>query len=389
MHADAFVQLIFLIFTGAAVIATAALYARQALPVAYIVLGVALGPSGFALVGNIEILEGMAEFGIIFLLFLLGLNLEPRELMHMLQEAILVTLVTCVVFFASGVVVATAYGLDVLQAILIGAAAMFSSTILGLKLLPTSTLHHQRLGEIIVAILLLQDIIAIAVILFIQGFAGSTNPLVDVGVLLVTAPLLFVLALGTCRYGLMRLMHRFDQIQEYVFLIAIGWCMAVAVLAHEIGLSYEIGAFIAGVAIATSPVSRFIAETLKPLRDFFLVVFFFSLGARFDMSLLPQIFWPALTLAALLMLVKPFTFALLFRREGEKPSVSREIGIRLGQVSEFSLLVAVVGLQSGLMTDKASYIVQATTILTFIASTYWIVLKLPSPIAISESLRKD
>ncbi len=389
MHADAFIQLIFLIFTGAAVIATAALYARQALPVAYIVLGALLGPWGFGLVGNLEILEGMAEFGIIFLLFLLGLNLEPRELLHMLREAVLVTLVTCVVFFAIGAGVALAYGLDVLQAVLIGAAVMFSSTILGLKLLPTSTLHHQRLGEIIVAILLLQDIIAIAVILFIQGFAGSANPLFDVGVLLVTAPLLFAVALGLCRFGLMPLMQRFDQIQEYVFLSAIGWCMAVAVAGHALGMSYEIGAFIAGVAIATSPISRVIAGTLKPLRDFFLVVFFFSLGARFDMSLLGQVFWPALTLAALLMLVKPVTFAWLFRRQGEKPAVSREIGIRLGQVSEFSLLVAVVGLSSGLMTDRASYIVQATTILTFIASTYWIVLKVPSPIAISESLRRD
>ncbi len=389
MHADAFIQLIFLIFTGAAVIATAALYARQALPVAYIVLGALLGPWGFGLVGNIEILEGMAEFGIIFLLFLLGLNLEPRELLHMLREAVMVTLVTCVVFFAIGAGVALAYGLDVLQAVLIGAAVMFSSTILGLKLLPTSTLHHQRLGEIIVAILLLQDIIAIAVILFIQGFAGSANPLFDVGVLLLTAPLLFAVALGLCRFGLMPLMQRFDQIQEYVFLSAIGWCMAVAVAGHALGMSYEIGAFIAGVAIATSPISRVIAGTLKPLRDFFLVVFFFSLGARFDMSLLGQVFWPALTLAALLMLVKPVTFAWLFRRQGEKPAVSREIGIRLGQVSEFSLLVAVVGLSSGLMTDRASYIVQATTILTFIASTYWIVLKVPSPIAISESLRRD
>jgi len=307
----------------------------------------------------------------------------------MLREAVLVTLVTCLVFFSAGVGVALVFGLDVLQAVLIGAAVMFSSTILGLKLLPTSTLHHQRLGEIIVAILLLQDIIAIAVILFIQGFAGSTNPALDVAVLLLLAPLLFLFALFFCRYVLMALMQRFDQIQEYVFLVAIGWCMAIAVLAHAIGLSYEIGAFIAGVAIATSPISRFIADTLRPLRDFFLVVFFFALGAGFNMGLLSQIIWPALTLAALLMLIKPFMFALMFRREGETPDVSREIGIRLGQVSEFSLLVAIVGLQSGLMTEQASYIVQATTILTFIASTYWIVLRLPSPIAISDSLRRD
>ena len=208
MHSDAFIQLIFLIFAGAAIIATAALYARQALPVAYIILGAVVGPWGFGLVGDTAILQGMAEFGIIFLLFLLGLNLEPRELLQMLREAVLVTLVTCLIFFSAGTGVAILFGLDVLQAVLIGAAVMFSSTILGLKLLPTSTLHHQRLGEIIVAILLLQDIIAIAVILFIQGFAGSTNPVLDVAVLLLLAPLLFLFALGFCRYVLMALMHR-------------------------------------------------------------------------------------------------------------------------------------------------------------------------------------
>ncbi|MDT8450965.1 MAG: cation:proton antiporter [Wenzhouxiangellaceae bacterium] len=389
MHADAFIELVFVIFAGAAVIASVALFARQALPVAYIVLGILLGPWGFGLIDDAALMEGMAEVGIIFLLFLLGLNLEPRDLMHMLREAIVVTAVSCLVFFAAGAAVGMLFGLGVLQAVLIGAAVMFSSTILGLKLLPTSSLHHQRLGEIIVAILLLQDIIAIALILFIQGLADKGSPIVEVIVLLVTAPLFFIVSLYACRYGLMRLIQRFDRFQEFIFLIAVGWCMTAAVAANWLGMSYEIGAFIAGVSIATSPISRFIAEMLKPLRDFFLVVFFFSLGAGFDMGLLPQVFWPALTLAAVMMLIKPFVFSLLFRREGERVPVSRELGIRLGQVSEFSLLVAVVGLQSGLMTAQASYIVQATTILTFVASTYWIVLKLPSPIAISEELRRD
>jgi len=389
MHADGFIQTVFLIFSGAALIATLALYARQALPVAYIVLGVILGPWGTGLISDGAVLSGMAEIGIIFLLFLLGLNLEPRELMRMLREAVAVTVVTCLVFWGFGFGVALLFGLEALQAALIGAAMMFSSTILGLKLLPTSTLHHKRLGEIIIAILLLQDIIAIAVLLFIQGAAGETNPWLEIATLLVTAPLLFVAALYTCRYGLMRLMQRFDRIHEYIFLLAIGWCLAIAVLAEALGMSLEIGAFLAGVAIATSPISRFIAEMLKPLRDFFLIVFFCALGAGFDMSILGDIALPAITLAAGLLVLKPLLFSLLFRREGERLPVAREIGIRLGQVSEFSLLVALVGLNSGLMSPQASYIIQATTILTFVVSTYWIVLRLPTPVAVSERLRQD
>ena len=170
MHADTFIQTLFLIFAGAAAIATVALYLRQALPVAYIVLGMIIGPWGLGLATDAAAVDGMAEVGIIFLLFLLGLNLEPRELLQMLREAVAVTAVTCLAFAAAGIGIGLLFGLDWLQAVLVGLAMMFSSTIIGLKLLPTSTLHHQRMGEIIIAVLLLQDIIAIALILFIQGF---------------------------------------------------------------------------------------------------------------------------------------------------------------------------------------------------------------------------
>jgi Kef-type K+ transport system membrane component KefB len=389
MHADAFIESLFLIFTGAAVFATIALFARQALPVAYIVLGVIIGPWGLQLAADSEVINGMAEVGIIFLLFLLGLNLEPRELMHMLREAVVVTAVTCLMFASVGTGIGLLFGLDWLQAILVGAAMMFSSTIIGLKLLPTSSLHHQRIGVIIVAILLLQDIVAIALILFIQGFADSSDPLTDVGILLLSAPLLFGAAFLVARYALMPLMQRFDRIQEYVFLVTIGWCLAISWVGNLIGLSYEIAAFMAGVSIATNPVSRFIAETLKPLRDFFLIIFFVALGAGFNMGMLPEVIVPAITLAAAMLLLKPWAFGLILSRQEERPEVGREIGLRLGQISEFSLLVAVVGLQTGMMTERASFIVQAATILTFIVSTYWIIIRLPSPLAVNEHLRKD
>ncbi|QKK01966.1 MAG: cation:proton antiporter [Pseudomonadota bacterium] len=389
MHADAFIQSLFLIFTGAAAIATVALYARQALPVAYIILGVIIGPWGLGLAGDSETIDGMAEVGIIFLLFLLGLNLEPRELLQMLREAVLVTAMTCLLFALVGTGIGLAFGLEWLQAVLVGAAVMFSSTIIGLKLLPTSTLHHQRMGVVIVAVLLLQDIIAIALILFIQGFADSANPVFDVGILLLSAPLLFLGSFFFARYALMPLMQRFDRIQEYIFLLAIGWCLAIAWIGNLIGLSYEIAAFLAGVSIATNPVSRFIAETLKPLRDFFLIIFFVALGAGFNMGMLPEVIVPAITLAAAMLLLKPWAFGFILSRQKERPKVAREIGLRLGQISEFSLLVAIVGLQSGMMTEQASYIVQAATILTFMVSTYVIIIRLPSPLAVREELRKD
>lgn len=389
MHAEGIVHAIFLIFTGAAVIATLVLYARQALPVAYIALGLLLGPWGVGLATDPAVIRGMAEVGIIFLLFLLGLNLEPQDLRRLAREATAVTLVTSAAFWTAGAAIGLAFGFSVLDAVLIGAAMMFSSTIIGLKLLPTSTLHHQRMGEMIVSILLLQDIIAIIILLLIQGWGSGADPATDIAVIVFGAPALIAFAFLFSRYAITHLFHKFDQIREYVFLLAIGWCLALAELSEVMGLSYEIGAFVAGVSLATNPVTRFIAESLKPLRDFFLIIFFFALGAGFDVTALPDVILPALALAAAALLIKPFVFDRILERWHERPDMSRQIGVRLGQISEFSLLVAVAGLETGVLSGQASYAIQAATILTFIGSSYWIVLRYPTPVAVSDRLRQD
>ncbi len=184
-------------------------------------------------------------------------------------------------------------------------------------------------------------------------------------------------------------MQRFDTIQEYVFLTSIGWCLGMAQLAKTMGLSYEIGAFIAGVSLAASPIALFISESFKPLRDFFLIMFFFSLGASFNISMLPDIAFPAAILAILMLTAKPLIFSGLLRRSGESKGLSNEIGVRLGQVSEFSLLIAVLALNAGAIGTRASYLIQASTLMTFMVSSYLIMLSYPTPIAVSDRLRKD
>jgi Kef-type K+ transport system membrane component KefB len=288
-----------------------------------------------------------------------------------------------------GAVIGLAFGFTVLEAALIGGAMMFSSTIIGLKLLPTSALHQQRMGEIIISILLLQDMIAILLLLLIDGLGGGESPVRDLLTLLIAAPLMVAFAFGFSRYVITQLLFQFDRIQEYLFLLAIGWCLGMAELASSVGLSYEIGAFVAGVSLATNPVARFIAESLKPLRDFFLIMFFFALGASYDVTALPQVFWPALTLAAAALIVKPLLFDRILELEQEAEDLSRQIGVRLGQISEFSLLVAVAGLESGLLSKNASYTIQTATLATFVVSTYWIVLRYPTPVAVTDALRRD
>ena len=150
MHQDPIVFTIFLVFTGAAVFATIALFARQSLLVAYIVLGALFGPSALGLVSDPELIRNISEFGIMFLLFLLGLNLQPQELVRMVRKTTQVTLLSSLVFFAVGFLVSKAFGFTSMEALLVGGAATFSSTIVGLKLLPTTMLHHQRTGEVII-----------------------------------------------------------------------------------------------------------------------------------------------------------------------------------------------------------------------------------------------
>ena len=161
MGNDPIVFTFFLIFTGAAIMATLALFARQSLLIAYVVLGVLLGPSVLGLIDQPRVIEQISHIGIIFLLFLLGLNLNPDELLRMVRKTVLVTILSSLLFALGGFLVSLLFGFSLVEALLIGAVTTFSSTIIGLKLLPTSVLHHRRTGEVIISILLLQDLLAI------------------------------------------------------------------------------------------------------------------------------------------------------------------------------------------------------------------------------------
>lgn len=380
---------IFLIFSGAALLATVALYLRQAMLIAYLFLGAILGPWGLKLVTDAALIQDIAEIGIIFLLFLLGLNLSPRKLLHLLRETTLVTVFCSLVFSGAAGAVAWMFGFSLMDILIIGVAASFSSTIIGLKLLPTTVLHHRHTGEVIISVLLLQDLIAIVTMLVIQGLGKGGVPFAEIALLLVVLPGVCAVAWYGQKWLLLPLFLRFDRIQEYIFLLSIGWCLGIAQLAQTVGLSYEIGAFIAGIAIATTPVALHIAESLKPLRDFFLVMFFFGLGAGFDPAAAGSVVVPAVIIGVGLLLLKPVVFRVALVNQSESNRLAWETGVRLGQLSEFSLLIVFVALTNGVISKDAAYLVQIATLLSFIVSAWFIVLRYPTPIAANEKLRRD
>ena len=383
-------QSFFLIFGGAAVIATTALYLRQPMLVAYIAVGGLAGPSGLTLVDDTALLSGIAEIGIIFLLFLVGLDLPTHKLKNMLGESLLTAFGTTAVFLSAGAGVMMVFGYTVTEALIVGIAMTFSSTILGIKLLPTTVLHHRHIGEIVISLLLVQDLLAIVALLFI-GFIGSPNEHNNIPLIGLAAglPALIVGALLVVRFVLLPLLEKFDEFHEYIFLLAIGWCLTIAQLAHNLGLSYEVGGFIAGVSLATSPIAQYIATHLKPLRDFFLVMFFFTVGASIDLNLLPGVWLPISVLSITVLLVKPLTFTRLLHMQGESLSNAKEVGLRLGQASEFSLLVSYVAIHASLLSMESAVILQAATVLTLLLNSYLVVSRYPNPIAADPALRRD
>ena len=386
MEPDSLLFSFFLIFSGAALLSTLALFFKQPLLVAYIFIGIILGPYGLGYISDPTLLNDIAKFGIIFLLFLLGLDMQPKKLFSTLKKTLLVTLASSTVFVVLGYSTGLLFAFSQVESLVIGFSMIFSSTIIGIKLLPTTVLHQRHMGELMVGILLLQDFIAIFLLVFLNS--GNLEQSTALRVLL-AFPLLLAIAYFSTRYILIKLIAKYDHFKEYIFLLAIGWCLGLAALASEMGLSAEIGAFIAGVSLATSPIALYIAQSLKPLRDFFLILFFFSLGAQFNILLLSEIIAPALLLAILALSLKPVVFHYLLRRFSERNRLAWDAGLRLGQISEFSLLIAIVATQSGLIGEVASLVIQAAAIITFVISSYIVVLFCPTPIAINPKLRRD
>jgi Kef-type K+ transport system membrane component KefB len=373
-----------LIFVGSSILATIFLYLKQPIILAYIALGMLVGPWGMGLFEDPSHIEYISHLGIILLMFLIGLNLPPQKLSNLLKKTAPITLTTCLIFALPTMLIARLFHFSWPESLIIGLSLMFSSTVVCVKLVPTYSLHHKRIGEIMISILLLQDIIAIGLILFLYSSRKMSIHIEVLFLLLKTLVFIGVLYL-LVRYGILPLFRRFDKIQDYIFLISLGWCLLSAEVARLLGLSYEIGAFAAGIMLATSPISLIISEGLKPIREFFLILFFFAIGAKFDFLVTKQVIIPAVILAGVILIMKSSAFNAAFRLAGESASLAKELGIRLGQSSEFSLLVAYGALNAGKIEVQASYLIQLVAISTFIISTYLVVYKYPTPISVSTS----
>jgi Kef-type K+ transport system membrane component KefB len=384
---DIFTEISFIVLI-AAVLAWLSSLARQPVILGYVLCGMMIGPSGLKLVDDVELVNDISHIGITLLLFLAGMVLHPQRLRLLFKSSIIVTLCGCLVFFLAVFLLLRMFGYRSGHCVYAGLALMFSSTILVVKLLPTTTLHQRHMGSVCIAILIAQDLIAVAILVVIRGTVQSG--MIGVGLLLPLKTLLLIaFSVAFEQFGLRKMMKQSDRFPEVLYMLCLGWCLGMAVASKYLGLSYEVGAFLGGVALARNPLSRFLTEQLKPIRDFFLMFFFFVLGARLNLLAVPAVIVPALAVTALLLAVKGAGFIGLFRMTGEKPAFARETGIRLSQASEFGLIIIFAAQSLGKVNEEIYQLVQLVVILSMLVSSYIVIFRFHTPLGTVAELKQD
>ncbi len=375
-------NLIFLEITAVLVLATAlgilARALRQPTLLGYIATGVIVGPLGVLHLDNAAILDALAQFGIAFLLFLVGMEMNFRELRHVGRSAVLIGAGQVLFTSAVGFGLATVLGFGFLPASYIAITLTFSSTIIVIKLLSEKKALESLYGKLVVGVLLVQDFVALGVLIVLSGLSGpdigaAHLPMALLGAFVKgTALLAFSLLIG--RYVMPKLLHRLAGSQEVLFLASLAWGLGMAALASmpSVGLTIEIGAFMAGLALSGSVEHFQIMSRVKALRDFFAVMFFIVLGSKLVLTGMGALWLPTAILSAFVLVGNPLIVMLLMGSLGYRSRTSFMAAITVAQISEFGLIVVTLGRRLGHISEDVVSIVTAVGLITIAVSSYMI-----------------
>src|SRR3989344_6681 len=344
---------------------------------AYILTGVILGPLVLGKIENPELVRSLSEIGITLLLFMVGLELRYSDL-KAVGKISLITGIGQIVFTSLiGFLISIFLGFSIIASLYISIALTFSSTIIIVKLLSDKKDLRSLYGKISVGFLLVQDFVAIIALIFLSGFSQNATSINPIGLLLLLLKgvIIFGLVGYLSRSILPRIMERIPHSPETLFLFSVAWAFGVSFLISSppIGFSIEIGGFLAGLALANSSESLQISARVKSLRDFFIVLFFVSLGSGLIFENFYVILTPALIFSAFILIGNPLIVIILLGLFGYKKRTSFLAGLTVAQISEFSLILVFLGYKLGHLTEEVVAIVTLTGIITFTVSTYMII----------------
>jgi len=346
---------------------------KQPLIVGYILSGIVVGPSVFNMLHSTEFIDILSKMGITILLFVIGLHMSPKVIKEVGKVSLLTGGGQFIFTSIVGYFISLALGFSHVVSLYVSIGLTFSSTIIVLKLLSDKGDLNKLYGKITIGFLLIQDIIAAIILVLIPVLAGGKgeNGFIVFGVMFAKAALIAFILYFVAKYILPKLVKFVAASQELLFLFSISWGLILAAVFHFAGFSAEIGALVGGITLSVTPYAYQIGSRLKPLRDFFIVLFFVLTGSHIELSSVMDILLPAVILSAYVLIGNPIIMIILMRFLGYQRKTAYLSGLTVSQISEFSLILAAVGFSLGHLSQSQFSLITLIGLITITGSTYF------------------
>lgn len=370
-----------LVLVGAGLITYFMRFLKQPSIVAYILTGLIIGPLGLLELHHTEIMRGLSEIGITLLLFMVGLDLDFSQLKRIGKAAIISGIGQVIFTSLLGFVLIKQLHFDTIPALYIAVALTFSSTIIVVKLLSEKRDLQSLYGKLAIGIFLIQDVLAIFLLIFLSAINGNTDsPFHNFslsGQIILTIAKAFLagmVVVWLSKYVFPKLIRSIQKSDEMILLFALMWSLGLAAIFSlpVIGFNGAIGGFVAGLALANSGVHHQMSGRIKPIRDFFIIIFFIVLGSGLVFTSLSSALVPSIILSVFVLIGNPLIVMIILGVMGYKPRVSFMTGVTVAQISEFSLILIALGFASGHVSEKDVTVVTLVGIITIALSSYGI-----------------
>ena len=359
----------------AAVLSLIFRFLKQPEILAYILTGIIIGSFHLFQNSNQDMLQTMSQVGVTLLLFMVGLEIRVSDFFAIGKSLILAALGQVALTFLAGFAISTVLGLNLMSSFYVATALTFSSTIIVIKILSDKRELHSLYAKFSVGILLVQDIVAIGLLMFLSGFSANASGLdLLMNVLLILAKGIILVAIVALlsKKIFPKVIESISKSPETLFLASLAWVFGLAALISSpyIGFTIEIGGFLAGLALANSMANYQIIAKAKTLRDFFIVIFFVLLGIQMSFSSIYAVIIPAIILSIFVILVKPFLVMIVMAALGYRKRTAFLTGLSLSQISEFSLILVFAGYKLGAFDQSIVSLVTLVGLISFFVSSY-------------------
>lgn len=346
---------------------------KQPLIIGYIISGIIVGPFVLNLVGETGTISTFADFGIALLLFIVGLNLSPKVLKEVGAIALITGLGQIIFTSAIGFLICLMLGFSPIISLYVSVALTFSSTIIMMKLLSDKDDLESLYGKIAKGFLLVQDFVAVFILIIVSSFVSGGGAISNVFLVLLKGGLYLLLIVPIALLILPRLTSFFAKSNEFLFIFALAWGLGLSALFYSLGFSVGVGALIAGILLSMSPYSFEISAKMKPLRDFFIISFFLSLGSMMVFSGINNMIVAAIILSLFVLIGNPLIVVMLMGWFGYRKKVGFNAGLTVAQISEFSLILISLGVSVGHLPIEIISFVTFIGLFTIAGSSYMVI----------------